>query len=211
MLKNNFVPRQKRNRGVNPVLHIFCEGETEEAYINAYKRKTHCVPVVVEFSHHGDPKGLVEEAIKAKKNSPSKDKFWVVYDAEDLSLGNKVQAHANAYQAAQHNGINIAFSAICFEIWLLLHYTPNPPTCQQPARATKELQKYIKNYKKGDLNILTTLQDRLATARLNANNLITRQQANNPDIPMYKQNPYTTVHQLINAIDAMAIQMPLKQ
>ena len=85
MLRSNFIPRQKRKRKVDSVLHIFCEGETEEAYINSYKRKIHCVPAVVEFSHHGDPRGLVNEAIKAKKNSPSNDIFWVVYDAEDLS------------------------------------------------------------------------------------------------------------------------------
>lgn len=86
-----------------------------------------------------------------------------------------------------------------------MHFTPNPPTCQQPVKATKELQKYMKNYKKGDLSTLITLQDKLGTTRINANNLTLRQQANNPDIPMYRQNPYMTVHQLINAIDAMAI------
>ena len=67
MPQSNFIPRRKRSRGVNSVLHIFCEGATEEAYFEAYKRKIHCAAVVIEHSHHGDPKGLVAEAIKAKR------------------------------------------------------------------------------------------------------------------------------------------------
>ena len=203
MPQSNFIPRRKRNRGVNSVLHIFCEGTTEESYFEAYKRKIHCAAVVIEHSHHGDPKGLVEEAIKAKAGSPTNDIFWVVYDSEDLSQRNKLQAHAEAFQAAERNGINIAFSAICFEVWLLLHFTQNSPAFLQPSKAVKELQKYIKNYKKGDLNILTTLQDKLPAARVNAANLAQRQQRNNPGVPMYKHNPYTTVHLLLDAIDGM--------
>jgi hypothetical protein len=189
---------------VNSVLHIFCEGATEEAYFEAYKRKIHCAAVVIEHSHHGDPKGLVAEAIKAKEGSPANDIFWVVYDAEELSQRNKLQSHAEAFQAANRNGINIAFSAICFEVWLLLHFIPNPSAFLQPSKAVKELQKYIKNYKKGDLNILTTLQDKLPAARVNAASLAQRQQCNHPDVPMYKYNPYTTVHLLLDAIDGMA-------
>ena len=186
MPQSNFIPRRKRSRGVNSVLHIFCEGATEEAYFEAYKRKIHCAAVVIEHSHHGDPKGLVAEAIKAKEGSPANDIFWVVYDAEELSQRNKLPSHAEALQAANRNGINIAFSAICFEVWLLLHFTPNPSMFLQPSKAVKELQKYIKNYKKGDLNILTTLQDKLSAARVNAASLTQRQQRNHPDVPMYE-------------------------
>ena len=203
MPQSNFIPRRKRSRGVNSVLHIFCEGATEEAYFEAYKRKIHCAAVVIEHSHHGDPKGLVAEAIKVKEGSPANDIFWVVYDAEELSQRNKLQSHAEAFQAANRNRINIAFSAICFEVWLLLHFTPNPSMFLQPSKAVKELQKYIKNYKKGDLNILTTLQDKLPTARLNAASLAQRQQRNHPSVPMYEFNPYTTVHLLLDAIDGM--------
>lgn len=203
MPQSNFIPRRKRSRGVNSVLHIFCEGATEEAYFEAYKRKIHCAAVVIEHSHHGDPKGLVAEAIKAKEGFPANDIFWVAYDAEELSQRNKLQSHAEAFQAANRNGINIAFSAICFEVWLLLHFAPNPSVFLQPSKAVKELQKYIKNYKKGDLNILITLQNKLPVARVNAANLAQRKQRNTPDVPMYEHNPYTTVHLLLDAIDGM--------
>lgn len=66
MRKNNFIPRGKGRR-VGPVLHIYCEGETEESYLNAYKRFRKYSGCEVEPSHHTDPVGLVKEAIKAKK------------------------------------------------------------------------------------------------------------------------------------------------
>ena len=47
MPQSNFIPRRRRSRGVNSVLHIFCEGATEEAYFEAYKRRIHCASVVI--------------------------------------------------------------------------------------------------------------------------------------------------------------------
>ena len=37
MRRNNFIERG-RGRRVRPVLHIYCEDETDESYLNAYKR-----------------------------------------------------------------------------------------------------------------------------------------------------------------------------
>ena len=90
MRKNNFIPRGKGRR-VGPVLHIYCEGETEESYLNAYKRFKKYSGCEIEPSHHTDPVGLVKEVIKAKEGSPFSDCFWVAYDLEDVSLGNKRQ------------------------------------------------------------------------------------------------------------------------
>lgn len=125
MRKNNFIPRGKGRR-VGPVLHIYCEGETEESYLNAYKRFRKYSGCEIEPSHHTDPVGLVKEAIRTKESSPSSDCYWVAYDLEDVSLGNKRQAHEEAYRLAEANGINIAQSAISVEVWLLLHFMPTP-------------------------------------------------------------------------------------
>ena len=99
MRKNNFIPR-KKGRRVGPVLHVYCEGETEESYLNAYKRFRKYSGCEIEPSHHTDPVGLVKEAIKVKEGSPYSDCFWVAYDLEDVSLENKRQAHEEAYRLA---------------------------------------------------------------------------------------------------------------
>jgi len=85
MRRNNFIERG-RGRRVGPVLHIYCKGETEESYLNAYKRFGKYSSCEIEHSHHTDPVGLVTEAIKAKESAPLSDSYWVAYDLEDVSL-----------------------------------------------------------------------------------------------------------------------------
>ncbi len=72
MRRNNFIERGRGHK-VSPVLHVYCEGETEESYLNAYKRFTKYSSCEIEHSHHTDPVGLVKEAIRAKESSPSSD------------------------------------------------------------------------------------------------------------------------------------------
>jgi hypothetical protein len=69
---------------------------------------------------NNSPLGLVNEAIRrqkeAKKDGSPFHEVWVVFDRDE---------HANlitAFQKAAKNDINIAFSSICFELWLILHY-----------------------------------------------------------------------------------------
>ena len=200
MRKNNFIPRGK-GRKVGPVLHIYCEGETEESYLNAYKRFRKYSGCEIEPSHHTDPVGLVTEAIKAKESSPPSDCYWVAYDLEDVSLGNRRQVLEEAYRLAEANGINIALSAISFEVWLLLHFTPTPKVYLNCDGAMRALKVYLPNYAKGNSGIFEKLQELLPNARRNADSLQRRQERNNPDSKPYKRNPYTSFHLLLNAID----------
>lgn len=200
MGRNNFIPRG-RGRKVGPVLHIYCEGETEEAYLNAYIRFNKYSRCEIERSHHTDPVGLVEEAIKNKNSAPNSDIFWVVYDQEDNSQENKLRLHEEAYQKALSQGIQIALSAINIEIWLLLHFTPTPKRCNNTTQATHELKRYLPHYTKGDSNIFDKLQQHISKARKNAANLLARQQRAHPDEKAYNLNPCTSFHLLLDAID----------
>ncbi len=202
MHRNNFIPRG-RGRRVGPVLHIYCEGETEESYLNAYKRFKKYSSCEIEHSHHTDPVGLVEEAIKAKENSPSPDRYWVVYDLEDVSLANKQQAHAEAYRLAKANGIHIALSAISVEVWLLLHYTPTPKAYHNSDGAVRALKKYLPKYEKGSANVFNALQNLIPDAIRNAANLQRRWERNDPDGKPYELNPSTSFHLLLDAIDQL--------
>ena len=142
-----------------------------------------------------------QEAIKAKESSPSSDCFWVAYDLEDVSLENKRQAHEEAYRLAEANGINIALSAISFEVWLLLHFTPTPKTYLNSADAVRALRGHLTNYAKGNSGIFEKVKEILPSAKKNADALHRRQERNNPDSKPYERNPYTSFHLLLNAID----------
>ena len=169
--------------------------------MNAYKRFKKYSGCEIEPSHHTDPVGLVKEVIKAKEGSPFSDCFWVAYDLEDVSLGNKRQAHEEAYRLAEANGINIALSAISVEVWLLLHFTPTPKAYLNSDGAVRALRVHLSNYAKGNSGIFEKLKELLPSARRNADALQRRQERNNPDSKPYERNPYTSFHLLLNAID----------
>jgi hypothetical protein len=200
MRKNNFIERGW-GRKVGPVLHIYCEGETEESYLNAYKRFRKYSCCEIEHSHHTDPVGLIQEAIKAKENAPSSDSYWVVYDLEDVSLENKRQTHVEAYRLAQANGIHIALSAISVEVWILLHFTSAPKAYLNCDGAVRALKKYLPNYEKGSANVFNAIQNLIPDARKNAASLQRRWEHDSPNGKPYELNPSTSFHLLLDAID----------
>lgn len=106
---------------------VFVEGQvTEEEYLTHYRR-LHRHRTAVEIDpFRGGPLQLVERAVKAKKageraarrRGRAHDEVWCVFDVDE---------HPNLKQAislAAANGINLAVSSPCLELWFLLHFFP---------------------------------------------------------------------------------------
>lgn len=109
---------------------VFCEGErTEPEYLDALKRRPSvrdvaAVDLRVETGHGGSvPRTLVTMATEARSKAIDEeaeiDEFWCVFDVEwprnHPGLG-------EAVQQARVNGIKLAVSNPCFELWLILHF-----------------------------------------------------------------------------------------
>lgn len=118
-----------RRTGTRPPRRTFvilCEGTvTEPHYLDALKRlpevhKVASVKIEVDKDRSGAvPLTLVEAAIEVKKGNDEIDEVWCLFDVE------APQPHPNLAQAlarARDNGIEIAVSNPCFEIWLVLHF-----------------------------------------------------------------------------------------
>lgn len=203
--KNN---RQKRRP--NPVLHIFCEGEkTEPNYLNGYIDE--CCPGIrsmrvirVEPTKKNTPKQLVDEAARMRRRSPIGDQFWVAYDRES-EVKYPSSFHAQAHQKAEKNGIQIALSNICFEVWVLLHFTQSiaPFTCYDELLKRSSLKTFFPDYNKASRDIFKRLKERTAVARINASKLNTQTRAGaDPQWTRQDQwNPYTNIYELLDAID----------
>ena len=107
---------------------IFCEGkQTEPLYLDALKRQPN-VKDVASFdlriaTEHGMPHVLVSAAITAREKSADEedeiDEFWCAFDVEWPRNHPRLR---EAVQQARDNGINLAISNPCFEIWLILHF-----------------------------------------------------------------------------------------
>ncbi|QQD77095.1 RloB domain-containing protein [Curtobacterium sp. YC1] len=106
------------------MLRVYSEGEaTEIDYIDALRRlpevsEAAAVEVVVEMVG-ASPLTLVEAAREAKRVASSEvDSYWCVFDVESPD------SHPYLKEAAimaRDNGIRLAISNPCFEVWLILH------------------------------------------------------------------------------------------
>jgi hypothetical protein len=117
----------KRRTGSRPerkTFLIYCEGEASEPdYINALKRLPEirgntAINLIIDPSP-GVPLKLVERAVARKKRDSEIDECWCVFDVE------WPRNHPNldrALRLAESEGVNVAVSNPCFELWLILHF-----------------------------------------------------------------------------------------
>lgn len=122
-----------RGKGFRPERRrflIYCEGEcTEDHYFKGLRKELRALPVSVCIGGtHGEPKTLVRAAIAHKKRAPQSamdryaayDEVWCVMDVEAPRPHPSLD---EAMRLAGRNGIGVALTNPCFELWLLLHYT----------------------------------------------------------------------------------------
>jgi hypothetical protein len=116
-----------------PVILVVTEGKvTEPEYLDGFARATKNPRVRIEVRGGvGVPRTIVEFAKTLKKEAEQRarrekdenlryDEVWCVFD---------IDQHPNipdARQMARDNGIELAISNPCFELWLWLHFADQP-------------------------------------------------------------------------------------
>lgn len=111
-----------------PGFVLFCEGKkTEPAYFSAIRRA--CSGVVVEIRRgvgvpmtvarlavdYARQSGLAPGSRKGKDSFEINDQVWAVFDRDD-------HPHfGEAINLCERNGVKVAWSNPCFELWLILH------------------------------------------------------------------------------------------
>jgi hypothetical protein len=205
------------SKKLKPVLHIFCEGEkTEPNYINGYVQNRHPTNrllkvIKVEKTKKNTPVQLVQEAIKLKndKSTPDEDICWVVYDREAVSKYTD-KLHQESLDKARSKNINVALTNVCFEVWLILHFSELTASYSSFSDLIKnsilkdELKKIgVDDYDKADRDLFDLIVDKIPEARKRAVNMNQATLASSYDTEdkSYLLNPYTGMHNLLDAID----------
>ena len=182
-------------------LLVFTEGKvTEEVYLNFYRRRHRGVSVSVD-RFHGPPLSLVERAAAAKKNEEREerrgrnwapDEIWCVFD---------VDTHPRIDEAtmlAAENGIKVAISSPCIELWFALHF--DDQTAYIDARAAqRRAAEYLSGGKRLTDDDLDALAERYADAKGRAIALARKHRLDDRQAP---GNPSTGVWRLIDSIAA---------
>ncbi len=203
---------------VLPYIRLACEGgKTEPNYFNGYfKTKGFNQPNIAFKPKDHSPKGVAkaakEEYAKAKKQLKiPEDKIfiWAVFDRDGH------QGIPDAIEMLRGTPIGIAFSNICFEYWILLHYentTRQFLNCD--AIITYIHQNHDKDYGKANDHYIR-LKDKIPIAISRSQQIAENQRqyaerpatmlngtndANRPDSPNWELNPYTDVHLIFESL-----------
>lgn len=192
--------RRRRQLDVKPLILIVCEGKvTEKQYLEALHRLARQVLVEIDVrGGKGVPKTLVQRAKQYREERKVKastekdinlqfDQVWCVFDIDD---------HPNlpdAVTMADANGIQLAISNPCIELWLLLHFT-EPPGNYHRDKVRQLLKKHIPNY---DKHIdIAALIPQYALAVKRAERLALRKD----DVVEWQRNPSSGIFRLTRVI-----------
>jgi hypothetical protein len=197
-------------------MHIYCEGEkTEPNYLNGYlaeiKDGSLRSVITIEPTRKNTPVQLVEVAIEHMRSpaTPKGDEFWVVYDREAVAKYPD-DLHDRAFVMARNNNINIALSNICFEQWILMHFSDSSAAypCYNDLIRDSQLKAIFrretgKDYEKAYTSIYTLLAGRVGDAckraeKLNSAAIASARPGRNRP---HHLSPYTDVPKLLKAID----------
>ena len=120
------APRRPRNDRARREILVFTEGaRTEEGYLLPWRREFRDRILISVDQFHGVPLSLVNRAVETKKaelldqrrrRGRAHDEIWCMFD---------IDAHPNvrdAIRKAEDNGIHLAISNPCIELWFILHF-----------------------------------------------------------------------------------------
>ena len=127
---------------MKPNFFVFCEGETEIAYVK-FLRSLYRAPIQV-IPKKGKS-NISEDFIVKSKNGyvqTDQDKVFLMYDLDVDGMLEQLQKIPNA---------ELLVSNPCVELWFLLHYQDQKTEISSD-KCIKKLQKLSKEYKKGTLS-----------------------------------------------------------
>jgi len=137
-----------------PTILVVSEGAvTEPEYLSGFKAACRNPRVDIEaLGGQGVPRSVVEAAREAKTKNAALarrhedenlryDEVWCVFDVDDHPDVN------NAKEMARNNGIKVAISNPCIELWLYLHFAEQPGA-QGRDRVTSMLKEHLDGFDK---------------------------------------------------------------
>lgn len=128
----------RKLRKIKPLIYVFCEGESEQAYTDFLKNKFADVAVIKR------PKapGLFEEAKnrfskdpKFRNSTDETDEIWFFFDVETKDIGKweqrmKIIKTLRKLRKKPGLRIRLLMTTGCIEYWLMLHYKMYAPPLQ---------------------------------------------------------------------------------
>lgn len=151
----------RKVKTAKPLIYVFCEGESEQVYIDYLKKIFSDVAVL----KRPPDTGLFEEAEAKFSKSPKyknsidvTDEIWFFYDVEEKDIpkwNERLAIIKKLRKLRKKQGIRVRLlmTSGCIEYWFMLHYkyyTPKLITVPDKEKVINEVKKLIPTYAKGD-------------------------------------------------------------
>lgn len=149
MRRENHVRRRPPSRQPRTRVLVVCGGRrTEPDYFNGLKRRERNPAVCVKVLSNGvDPERLVRYATEMRaRETDDFDEVWCVTDVDQYDL-------EPAVRLAKTEGIFLAVSNPCFELWLIYHHADQRQPITDGNEAIKALRRYVPHYDKNALRV----------------------------------------------------------
>jgi hypothetical protein len=172
--------RPSKGKEIKPTFFVFCEGESEEAYISFIRSKYRVsIQIKCKVAKNNINKKYVDRILKSSQKH-EKDKYFLLYDLDVPEMLIRLQSIKDAI---------LLVSNPCIELWYILH------TCNHNAEATSsqcvaKLERICLDYRKG--SICNKLRNELTTGEEKA---IARAKKLRPYL-----NPSTSNYKLIEEL-----------
>lgn len=170
-------------RKSKPLIYVFCEGESEQAYTEFLKEKFSDVASIRKPSSTGIFEVAEDKFDKDKRykdNAEVIDEIWFFFDveADDRSKwDNRLRIIKKLRRLKKKPGIRVRLlmTTACIEYWFMLHYKLYAPRIESVADKERVLGEVVQkepHYKKGDYPSTARIAERYATAVSNADKIL---------------------------------------
>ncbi|MGJ3264829.1 MAG: RloB family protein [Salinarimonas sp.] len=187
------LARRPPRRAPRIKITLFCEGEvTEPDYLGRLAAE---VGLKLLWGRKGGkPAELVEAAIDARRAAKAEGfagphEIWVVFDCDEHPQV------ADARRRAEANGVRVAYSEPCFEVWPLLHHPDGVGPMTSPEAVERVCERFP-SYRRVKILGYEALRPHLDDAVARAGRLRRANEATGVT------NPYTDVDILVELIRA---------
>lgn len=165
----------RRIKHAKPLIFVFCEGESEQAYTDFLKQRFANVAVIKRPS----ATGLFEEADRRFQKDPKfrdyaevTDEIWFFFDVETKDIGKWEQrlAMIKRLRRLRRNPnirVRLLMTTGCIEYWLMLHYKMFSPPVLEVADKERMLAEVVAreaSYVKGNYEATARIAERYPIA-----------------------------------------------
>jgi hypothetical protein len=165
------------------LIYVFCEGESEAAYLEFLNDKFSDVAIfkrVINTNLFKTAQGYAKNDTKFRNNIDEIDEIWFFFDVEEKDISQWNQRYniikkLRRLKNKPNIKVRLLMTTGCIEYWLMLHYRKYCPPLQTKAdkdRVLNDLKKKEPSYTKGDISSTARIALNYPTAIDNAKQIM---------------------------------------